>query len=125
MDVTDKNALRVLQMVMFVAKWIAPSNNATVVELSSSRDFGKLYCDLIEELIRGEPTHPRAVSSWKRWRIIEDRPDQLDRVRVWIRRTANWRNLSVDQRRELVLVLLSPFVATTATLDELLSMSMP
>jgi hypothetical protein len=120
MNVTGKTALSVLQKAMFVAKWDAPNDNPNVMDVAANPHFAALYRNLIEELIRGEPAHPRAVSGWKRWRVIEDRPEQLERVRAWIRRTESWGDLTPDQRRDLVLVLLSPFVATADTLDELL-----
>jgi hypothetical protein len=121
MEIEDSRLLSVLQMVMYVAKWEGDDTSAHVIDLAESKCFSELYRKVVDELIEMESVDPALVKRWTVWRAIEDRPGQLARIRKRISETALWSAWSIEQKRQWVEVLLSPFCATNTTLDELSS----
>lgn len=122
MEIADKRSLSVLMTAMYVAKWESDDDNSHVSEIMCSPPFARLYHDLVDEVIRLDASGPDAVRRWESWRAIERRPDQLERTKARIRTIRLWPSWSREEKLQTVEYLLSPFRATAATLDELLSL---
>lgn len=122
MEITAKETLSVLMTSLYVAKWESEDDNPHVRELAGSPPFARLYNDVVDAMIGLDSARPDAVRNWQRWRAIEGRPDQLERTRVRIRSTQLWPSWSRQQKQQMVELLLSPFTATSATLEELLAL---
>lgn len=122
MKIADKQTLSVLLTSLYVSKWESDEENAHVAELSGSPSFAKLYNDAVDEMIRLEAGRPDAVRNWQRWRAIEAHPDQLERTRARIKSIRLWPSWSREQKQQMLLFLISPFMATPATLEQLLSL---
>src|SRR5205823_3403797 len=113
----------VLMKGLYIVKWDSDDSNSTVFELVGSPYFAKLYRDLVDESMHKDAWKPDATKKWVRWRSIEARPEQLERTRARIQRMMpKWSSWSQDQKREMVDILLSPFVATQETIEELISL---
>jgi hypothetical protein len=121
-EITDKQTLSILLTSLYVAKWESGEENPHVVELSGSPYFAKLYNDAVDDMIRLEAGRADAVRNWQRWRTIEDHPDELERTRARIKSIGMWPSWSKEQKRQMVEFLLSPFTATPATLEQLISL---
>lgn len=74
----------------------------------------------MDGLIRLEADKPDAIEKWARWRTIEGRPEQLQRTRARIQKMHMWPSWSEEQKRQILEILLSPFVAAPDTIDELM-----
>ena len=123
MEINDKRSLSVLMTALYIAKWESDDDNSHVNELSGSPFFSKLYHDVIDEAIRLDLDKPAAIRRWEDWRSIEQRPDQLARTRARIRNIRQWPSWPLEQKRQVVEYLLSPFKATEVTLQELILIS--
>jgi hypothetical protein len=122
MEIADKRALSVLMTAMHVAKWESSDDNSHVKELAGSPYFSKLYNDVVDEMINIDSGKIDAVHRWENWRAIEQNPEHLEKTRSRIRGIRAWQTWPIEQKRQMIENLLSPFKATPATLDELLSL---
>lgn len=122
MEIADKQTLSVFLTALYVAKWESDEQNAHVVELAGSPYFARLYNDAVDEMIRLEAGRPDAVRTWQRWRAIEAHPDQLERTRARIQAIRLWPSWSGPQKQQMIEFLISPFTATPATLEQLISL---
>jgi len=123
MKIADKKTLSVLMTALYVAKWESDDDNAHVAAITGSPFFARLYHDVVDEVVRLDASKPAAVRRWESWRAIEGRPDQLERTKARIRSMSPWSSWSREERLQMIEYLLSPFRATAATLDELVSLS--
>jgi hypothetical protein len=121
MDIDDKDTLSVLMSAMYVAKWEA-ADSSRVTELAGSPYLSRLFNDVVDELARLDASQVNDASKLARWRAIEGRPAELERVRARIRSTRLWSSWTDEQKRSMVEYLLSPFRATPDTLKELISL---
>jgi len=123
MLIVKEPLLSVLQAALYVVKWEGEDDDSSrVAELAGSPYFAELHHRVVDELISLEADKPPLVQKWNRWRAIEERPEHLERTKKRIRETTLWKTWSMEEKREWVEILLSPFWATAPTLDDLLSM---
>lgn len=122
MHISNKTSLSVLNTAMYIAKWESDEKSSRVIEIAGSPLFANLYNEMIDEMIRPDADNPDIMGKWERWRAIEHRPDQLERMRVWIKGMRPWSGWSREQKLRMIEYLLSPFRATDATIAELLSL---
>jgi hypothetical protein len=124
MEILDRGMLLALMKALYVIKWESDDEDATVFELIGSPYVAKLYNDAVDEIIRLEAGKPDAIKKWAHWRAIEEHPAQLQRTRDRIRRKMPiWSSWSEQEKRQMIEILLSPFVAAPETLHELILLS--
>jgi hypothetical protein len=102
-EITAKETLSVLMTSLYVAKWESEDDNPHVRELAGSPHLARLYNDVVDAMIGLDSARP-------------------DAVRNCIRSTQLWPSWSRQQKQQMVELLLSPFTATSATLEELLAL---
>lgn len=122
MEISDKQTLLVLMTSLCYTKWESDDDDSRVAELSGSPYFAKLYNDVVDEVIRLDSGRSAAIQRWQEWRAIEGRPLQLELVKARIKKLPLWVSWSREQREQVVATLLSPFTATDATLEALISL---
>jgi hypothetical protein len=122
MEILDKNSLSTLMKALYVAKWESDDENAHVTELAGSPHLARIFNEIVDEFIRLDDGRPDAARQWSHWRSIEERPEELERLRARIKAmSSKWGRWTREQRLEMVDILLSPFTATATTLEELIA----
>jgi hypothetical protein len=121
-QIKDRDTLLMLLTAMYVTKWEA-ADSSHVDELAGSPYFARLYNDAVDEIVRMDSDNPTEFTRWEHWRTIEARPVQLERTRNRIRQGKDvWQTWSREQKTEFIRILLSPFRANPATIEDLASL---
>jgi hypothetical protein len=115
----DRRQLSVLMTALYIAKWESDDENSHVQEISGSPIFARLYNDAVDAMIALDSKKPDAVRKWHAWRSLEQRPEALDRTRSRIKQLTPWGTWTREQKLQMVMHLVSPFVATQSTLASL------